>query len=306
MGIRYPNDYSQGELLKATDVNDIKNNGAIQVDTVAELASVDADVNIAYVVADKSLYQRDSSNTDAPVGWVKMTTSKELATKQDKGNYAASSHGSHVPGNGAVPLGQWALSCDAANTPKWANLHSYYVPKSGGTFTGAVTFNAQSTVKQGGWRYTGITGGGDAIGFQWSAPNLNATVNNVGYFSVGVWSDARVKANIEDYPTELGFDFINELAVREYNPIDVLAEGYDSDAPQKFISDEKRVGLVMQEVPEIIQDKPPAETNDEGQTIYGSVNYLGVVPYLISAVQELTKQNKALEQRITELEGGTP
>jgi len=36
---------------------------------------------------------------------------------------------------------------------------------------------------------------------------------------------------------------------------------------------------------------------------YATVDYLGLVPYLISAVQDLSKQNKALEQRITELEG---
>ena len=83
MAKREPADYSKGELLSANDINDIKDNGVVQVDSTSDLASVGSNINTAYVVADKSLYQRDSSNTDAPVGWVKMTTSKELATKQD-------------------------------------------------------------------------------------------------------------------------------------------------------------------------------------------------------------------------------
>jgi len=97
--------------------------------------------------------------------------------------------------------------------------------------------------------------------------------------------------------------FVNDLNVVEYNPIDVLAEGYSAENRANYVADERLVGLVRQDAPDEIRVDPPQENDEEGNPLYGSVNYLGVVPYLISAVQDLSKQNKALEQRITELEG---
>lgn len=61
--------WTPGDQLKATDMNDLANNGAVQVDTIAELATLfseQANVNVAFCIEDGFLYTRGSTEF-APV-----------------------------------------------------------------------------------------------------------------------------------------------------------------------------------------------------------------------------------------------
>ena len=63
MTIRYQ-DYQVNQVLTSAEMQDTEDNGVVQVDTVAELATLHTnhpDVNVAYCLADKSLYQRETS-----------------------------------------------------------------------------------------------------------------------------------------------------------------------------------------------------------------------------------------------------
>lgn len=56
--------WTPGDQLKATDMNDLANNGAVQVDTIAELAtlfSTQANVNVAFCLEDMQIYTRGAS-----------------------------------------------------------------------------------------------------------------------------------------------------------------------------------------------------------------------------------------------------
>ena len=80
MPTTFDDDFLPGHLLSAVEINKIKNNTVVQVDTVAELSSVGVDVNVAYVVEDKSVYKRDAADAS---GWMKLSTSKELTDGLD-------------------------------------------------------------------------------------------------------------------------------------------------------------------------------------------------------------------------------
>ena len=327
MPTTFDDDFLPGHLLSAVEINKIKNNTVVQVDTVAELASVGVDVNVAYVVEDKSVYKRDAADAS---GWMKLSTSKELT--DGLAGKANSSHGSHVPSGGTTNK---LLRGNGSNGSQWsaAGTTSQYmrgdgtwqtknwVASTGGTFTGAINvagitgkdsiirMNHRTYFSSGRGIYFAInspvTGSkNNDVAFNWKAPYMYGYIDGgAANMIVGTQSDGKAKANIDEYQTEDGLSFVNDLNVVEYNPIDVLAEGYSAENRANYVADERLVGLVRQDAPDEIRVDPPQENDEEGNPLYGSVNYLGVVPYLISAVQDLSKQNKALEQRINELEG---
>jgi hypothetical protein len=96
-------------------------------------------------------------------------------------------------------------------------------------------------------------------------------------------SDVRSKVDIG--PDDLGLPFICGLEVISYRERD--------DPPG-----ERRRGLVAQQVLELLGDRPTTAivTHDEALDRYG-INYAGLVPALISAVQTLEKRVAALERR---------
>lgn len=211
---------------------------------------------------------------------------------------------------GAAAVADWALSFNPGepNKPVWQPITNYYLKKSGGNLNGVYYFNNTYwdphalKVYGYGFNFPGVHAVGTHA-LHWVHPNCYQVVDGTAVIQTGSASDGRMKTNIEDYPSDKGLEFIESLRVREYSPIDVLAEGYDPEAPEPFTDEGKRlVGLVRQEVPEEIRYDPPEERNAEGKEQYGTVRYLDCVSYLISAVQELSQQNKELQQRVADLE----
>jgi hypothetical protein len=77
--------------------------------------------------------------------------------------------------------------------------------------------------------------------------------------------------------------------------------------PKEFdgtVRNEKICGLIAHEVAEVIPSVVDGNKDEEkdGQKIYQSVNYSGLVPYLITAIKEQQEQIKTLQQKIAALE----
>jgi hypothetical protein len=96
-------------------------------------------------------------------------------------------------------------------------------------------------------------------------------------------SDARLKKNI----TALE------------NPMDALSQlhGYQYQWKEEWRGSQAQTGLLAQEVEQVI----PALVREDTQGIK-SVNYTGLIPYLVEAVKVLDSQNKELRERLAQLE----
>jgi hypothetical protein len=104
-------------------------------------------------------------------------------------------------------------------------------------------------------------------------------------------SDIRLKTNIEKIPDVL--DVLDKIKPVKFEWKEDVEEGIEK----------KRIGLIAQEVephfPELIYE---GTTRDTEETTYKGLNYAGLTPILLKAVQELSEKNDALEKRIEELE----
>jgi hypothetical protein len=132
--------------------------------------------------------------------------------------------------------------------------------------------------------------GSNAIGFTWTSPNIYGTVDNVVEMVVGTTSDYRLKSN--NKPLENSLDLVLKLKPITYNPV-----SFDGVVN----NDIKEVGLVAHEVQEIrpsVVTGTKDKVNEDGKPRYQSVNYAGLVPDLIKAIQELNAKVTALEAQL--------
>ena len=238
-------------------------------------------------------------------------TDAALDDKQDAGSYQPA--GNYLTKGGTANV---KLDNDTTTAKNW-------VASSGGTFTGTIAaYQLNGTENRGGARYNNVRlnhtvsfqssygadypnatawGGGNLFAFRYSAGQAACLIDGANPMIIAGGSDRRMKTNIEEYTSETGLSFIEGLDVHEFNYVDVLHEDYSEKTRESFVSPDKRVGLIYQDVPEELQVTPEIDELD-GKPAYGSVNYLGVIPYLVSAVQELSQQNKELQQRVADLE----
>jgi hypothetical protein len=120
----------------------------------------------------------------------------------------------------------------------------------------------------------------------------NASVTTVGGY--GNWtnySDVRLKENIK-YTSDLGLNFITKLKTASYN--------YIEDKNKH-----RRDGMIAQDVQKVLQElgvdfSGLVVDNDPQKTL--NLAYGDFVLPLINAVQELSKQNEELINRVKELE----
>jgi len=102
-------------------------------------------------------------------------------------------------------------------------------------------------------------------------------------------SDAAAKSNVETIDNAL--DLVENLRGVRYN--------LESDiAVELNTSDDKQIGLIAQEVKEVLPEV--VNSPEEG---YSSVNYSRLTAVLIEAVKELKAENDDLKSRIERLEG---
>jgi hypothetical protein len=133
---------------------------------------------------------------------------------------------------------------------------------------------------------------GNWIALTWASPYIYGHVDNVNKVVLGTASDYRLKTNIESVKESLVL--INRLRPVMYNP-----KEFDGT-----VRNEKICGLIAHEVAEVIPSVVDGNKDEEkdGQKIYQSVNYSGLVPYLITAIKEQQEQIKTLQQKIAALE----
>lgn len=112
------------------------------------------------------------------------------------------------------------------------------------------------------------------LSFNPSTGQLNSTIFNST-------SDERLKENIE--PITSGLNIIESLSGKTFN-----FKG----------SGTKSSGFIAQEIRKVIPQVVSSQENG-----YLSVNYDAVIPYLVEAVKELSRENKELRAEISALKG---
>jgi hypothetical protein len=119
---------------------------------------------------------------------------------------------------------------------------------------------------------------GNFVGFGWASPNIYGTVDNAVSMVVGTTSDYRLKTNMQ--PLTDGLQTVLALRPITYNPVE-----FDGTINE----DKIELGLIAHEVqairPSVVTGEKDAVT-EEGKPRYQSVNYAGLVPDLIKAIQE--------------------
>ena len=122
-----------------------------------------------------------------------------------------------------------------------------------------------------------------------SSVNVGGTVIATRYNAL---SDARFKKNIQDLQNPL--ETVNQMRGVKYN------WKYDTSNPSQ------QLGLIAQEIEQIL---PSLITKQNQENEHGfqqkSIDYNGILPYLIESVKELYKKNKHLKQKIDYLENKT-
>lgn len=138
-----------------------------------------------------------------------------------------------------------------------------------------------------------------------SADDYAAYFNGTGILTGGSWgtSDARFKKDITSITK--GLDKLMNLSPSSY-------EFENSKFPSINLQKGQSFGLIAQEVEEIIPDlvkvvHHPAKYNDEGNVLheafdYKAVNYTGLIPFTIAAIQEQQQIIDEKEERIKALE----
>jgi hypothetical protein len=139
--------------------------------------------------------------------------------------------------------------------------------------------------------YTGTSGTGAAndMGFKWSSPNMYCRVDNAVEAIIGTVSDRRIKKDIIRPTSKSLLARANALEVHEYQ-----AKPLNEDDPDEIVRQVRRLGLIADEVAQVEPSLVPETEGDDMQT----VDYAGVVPLLIGAVQELTAKVDRLEARL--------
>ena len=128
------------------------------------------------------------------------------------------------------------------------------------------------------------------VGIERTNPSYTLDVNGLIRAQTTIYSsDARFKENVQ--PIENGLDVINRLNGTTYTfRQDMEGEGYS------FVNGTFG-GFMAQEVEKVLPQI--VYTDEQG---YKGLDYVGVIPYLVEGVKELSSQNKSLEARNANLD----
>ena len=147
--------------------------------------------------------------------------------------------------------------------------------------------------------YTGATVGGGAanlIGFRWTNPSVNCTVDNVISAEAANFSDRRLKTNIVTYAG--GLDAVRNLRPVKFNPLDIMSF---TDDGEPIVGDndpyDEMIGFIADEMQEVI----PSAISGTGNQLK-SVSVLQVLSVAVSAIKEIDAKVTSLMERIEALE----
>ncbi|MDA3813545.1 MAG: tail fiber domain-containing protein [Candidatus Cloacimonetes bacterium] len=187
----------------------------------------------------------------------------------------------------------------------------------GGRFIGGYHGVEGYNIPTGSYSYTGVRGyvsGGSGTNYAVYGYSTGTGTNYAGYFSGNLRytgtlsgpSDERLKENIQ--PLELALSKIMQMKVHTYNYVQMEEE------KQFALPEGEQIGLIAQELEEIlpglVDDNVHSYDKNEGvdgaekdvETIeYKGINYIGLIPVLIEAMQEQQKQIEELQQQLKEL-----
>ncbi|HUH74310.1 MAG TPA: tail fiber domain-containing protein [Chitinophagales bacterium] len=139
------------------------------------------------------------------------------------------------------------------------------------------------------------------VGINTGTPSYRLDVNGgLRCYSFTNSSDERLKSNIADIQNSLGI-------VLQLNPkiYDLTVPANDQSSSSKFISEgvgyptqkpevlKDQTGFLAQEINEVLPHL--VSKDDQG---YLSLNYIGLIPYLVDAIKEQNKQIETLQEQI--------
>ena len=141
--------------------------------------------------------------------------------------------------------------------------------------------------------------------------NSSITAIKAQVTSITGYSDKRIKKDIND--GDLGLDFINKLRPVKYtkiNPADypdeLLEKRFKGENPEEKPEDDNQIydGLIAQEVEQALKDLNKTWSGHSINESDGKqgIQYGALTIPLIKAVQELSKSNSELTERVKELE----
>ena len=210
-------------------------------------------------------------------------------------------------------------SGNAASYSSYVN-HKFYTGSTSGPETGTSAMALNSY----GISYTGVTipsgSSPNTIGFRWSQPFVNASVDNVVYGNIATTSDRRLKANIKSYET--GYDDIDKLTPKCYQPIKNIdiskcekcengkmkicdSSGVELlyDSSHNYVGDENVLNLGEQMIGFIadeVQPHFPDLVCGKGEDLK-SVTYSNFTPILLGCLKTMKLKIQALERELEEL-----
>ena len=132
--------------------------------------------------------------------------------------------------------------------------------------------------------------------FYINATDDSATLEYDGTnFAIVNPSDYRLKENVVSYTG--GLAKINAIGVKSFNKIDGISSHITQEG---FIAHELKAVIPLA----VIGEKDSMKTNESGEVVpdYQRVNKETLIPYLVSAIQELSAKVETLESRIAALE----
>lgn len=216
----------------------------------------------------------DHTHTPVSIGAAAASHTHNYAAANHTHDYAASNHTHSGYASSSHTHSGYASS---SHTHTAANVGA--LPASGGTVTGATTFNSDVTIKGKGYtqQLLPMDAGSYSIG-----KSDNRYYSTYLRVNPNVSSDRRCKRDIAPMDIEALAAFVNKLSVVNYN--------YNDDAADEA----KRIGLIAQDVvaadPTIAQGC--IEQDEKG---FYSLRAADLVFPLIAAVQALTKRVEELE-----------
>ena len=205
---------------------------------------------------------------------------------------------------------------NAASYSSYVN-HNFYTGSTSGPETGTSAMAINSY----GISYTGVTipsgSSPNTIGFRWSQPFINASVDNVVYGNIATTSDRRLKAKIKSYET--GYDDIDKLTPKCYQPIknidiskcekcengkmkicdnDGVELLYDSS--HNYVGDESTLSLgeeMIGFIADEVQPHFPDLVCGEGEDLK-SVTYSNFTPILLGCLKTMKLKIQELEREL--------
>ena len=177
------------------------------------------------------------------------------------------------------------------NDSSHADTHVGYADSAGSASTAGYASTVGSG--SGGIPYPGATVGGGSpnnIGFRWTNPFVNCTVDNVISAACANFSDRRLKTNIQTLTN--GMDLIRSLRCVTYNPLDVI--GFEEETLEPIIGDldpyDEMIGFIADEVQEVYANAIHGEGNR-----MKSIDTVQLLSMAVSAIQDLDARLQQLE-----------